>query len=85
MVCVAGVHCSILVSSGMHTTAGSTARTSTARTTSGQPASGSEDLTVLHLSCVLQGAAQAALAAYMLQLDGFTGISLYTFGMPQVG
>jgi hypothetical protein len=39
----------------------------------------------LLLLLLLQGAAQATLAAFMLTLDGFTNVFLFTFGSPQIG
>jgi hypothetical protein len=44
--------------------------------------SGSDTLLLLLL---LQGAAQASLAAFMLSLDGFSNLQLFTFGNPQIG
>lgn len=46
--------------------------------------SGFESYCWIHVCCVLQGGAQAALAAYMLYLEGTYKPLLYTFGMPQV-
>jgi hypothetical protein len=40
---------------------------------------------LLLLLLSLQGAAQASLAAFMLSLDGFSNLQLFTFGNPQIG
>jgi hypothetical protein len=45
----------------------------------------SPDTPPLLLLLPLQGAAQASLAAFMLSLDGFSNLRLFTFGNPQIG
>jgi hypothetical protein len=46
-------------------------------------AAGNKDLPIVLTGHSL-GGAQASLAAFLLKLDGFTNVSLYTFGCPQV-